>query len=172
MTTPFLPQPKPSDTVADDTVETDPAEQRAIAAEVRHDLENDNRPERHFEDLLDQMHTSASRAQDTGLPSREEQAAAELLLRQFCQAIDRGVTEAVAGDGLRVRHVTAQEDCIAAVVEDRLGNGWQASCSFATLERDLERYGDGPAFVQAQVAKIVGVVRQARARWWTSGGRA
>lgn len=170
---PLLPQPKPTDTVSDDTVETDPAELRALSAQVRRDLENDNRPaiNRHFEDLLDGLSSSASRASDTGLPSRDEQQEAEAMLREFCRAMDRGVGEALQGDGLRVRHVTAQEDCIAVVVEDRLGNSWQTTCPFAQLERDLERHGHGPSFVAEQVGRAVRAVRQARGHWWMRVGR-
>lgn len=171
---PLLRAPRATDTIADDSDQVDTEEVRAIGVEVRRDLEEGDRPaiNRHFEDLLDSMSSSASRAIDTGLPSRDEQQAAELMLRELCRAIDRGVGEALRGDGLRVRHVTAQDDAIVAVIEDRLGNGWQISCPFDALERDLERHGDGLGFVAAQVRRVVFAARQSRARWWSSGGRA
>lgn len=169
---PLLSLSKPTDTVASDSDEVSDEEARALSAEVRRDMETDNRPERHFEDLLDQMSASASRARDTGLPSREEQAEGERALRELCRAVDRGLCEGLRSDGFEVRHVTAQADDLCIVCEDRMGNGWQASVPFTVLEREIERFGHGPAFVDALVRTIVEQMRQARAQWWLGRGRA
>jgi hypothetical protein len=170
MSNPLLSLPKPTDTVASDSTEVSDEEARALSAEVRRDMETDGGV-RHFEDLLDQMTSSASRARDTGLPSREEMAEGERALQELCRALDRGVSEGLRSDGFTVRHVTAQTDELCVVCEDRMGNSWQASVPFSVLEREVERFGQGPAFVAALTRSVVEQMRAARAQWWLSGGR-
>jgi hypothetical protein len=140
----------------------------ALSREVRRDLDNDNRPaiERHFEDLLDEMHSSQSRANDVGGPDRKERDAAERGLREFCAAIRGALDQQLGTDSLKLRHVLPEEAGIVVTAFDGLDNSWQITITWEGLERARAEFGDGPRLLSAIAGRALFELRDARHRWW------
>jgi hypothetical protein len=156
--------------VADKKLDSEEREfERAVAKEVRHDLDNDNRPaiERHFEDLLDEIHTSESSSTPVGGPTRKEQDEAERGIREFCTVLRETLVSAMTADSLQIRHVTAEEAGIIVTAEDSLKNSWQVTFEWEGLEKlQLDFNGNGPRILSAVAGRCLLELRSARERWW------
>ncbi len=155
---------------ADKAAEEEREFERAVAKEVRKDLDNDNRPaiERHFEDVLDEINTSQSSSTPVGGPNRKERDAAERGIREFCQALKKALTEVLKSERLKLRHVVSDaERGVVITAEDAMRNSWEVAFAWEGLERiqSLAK-GNHLMVLDAVAAKCLMELRDARARWW------
>lgn len=76
----------------------DPTEVDALHAEVERDMRNGNGA-KHFEDVLDELHSKQGNSRVAETPSVHEQ------LRRFCNDLRAGLDEQVRGQGFRCKFV-------------------------------------------------------------------
>lgn len=98
-----------------------------------------------FDDLLDELHSSPSRARSTGEPTRAEVDEVRRIEAAFLAGVTGAANERLRSDGLSVVRVYDDRTdgvTFALEIRDRSGRSYDASVTVSELISLGERYGE------------------------------